>query len=183
MSDVPHRTPSEPAFTASHALLAAALGGLLVATPACSVDGGDLPKAAPLGTSVPVEKDAGEVVDASDAMDAGVADADDGDADTADADTPDGDALDAGVADADADCVEGGIPDAGITKSVVDPTMTLEKFTDLCNMAGGTLEIHPHCGGNNTCKGFSYDSGTQVYTEHGCMGLNTCTGYSCVLPC
>ncbi len=69
-----------------------------------------------------------------------------------------------------------------ITKTVDDPDMTLEKFTAMCDALGGKIEIHPHCGGANSCKGMSYDQTTQVYTEHTCKGLNTCTGFSCVLP-
>jgi hypothetical protein len=60
--------------------------------------------------------------------------------------------------------------------------MTLEKFKALCDELGGTVEIHPGCGGANSCKGMSYDSDTHVFTEHTCKGMNTCTGYSCVLP-
>jgi hypothetical protein len=45
---------------------------------------------------------------------------------------------------------------------------------------GGTIEIHPHCGGANSCGGFSFDETIGVYTEHTCQGLNTCTGYTCV---
>jgi hypothetical protein len=79
-------------------------------------------------------------------------------------------------------------PDGGkvapptITSSVVDETMTLEKFTADCDERGGTIEIHPTCGGHNTCKGMSYDDATHVLTEHTCAGLNTCSGYSCVVP-
>jgi hypothetical protein len=69
-----------------------------------------------------------------------------------------------------------------ITSSVVDDTMTLEKFTANCDALDGKIEIHPTCGGFNTCKGMSYDDGTHVLTEHTCAGLNTCSGYSCVVP-
>jgi hypothetical protein len=80
------------------------------------------------------------------------------------------------------------LPDGGqmepgeITSSVVDETMTLEKFTADCDTRGGKIEIHPGCHGANTCKGLSYDDGTFVLTEHTCAGLNTCSGYSCVVP-
>lgn len=60
--------------------------------------------------------------------------------------------------------------------------MTLEKFKALCESMNGTLEIHLHCGGANSCKGLSYDEVTQVLTEHTCKGMNTCKGYSCVVP-
>ena len=47
---------------------------------------------------------------------------------------------------------------------------------------GGFVEIHPHCGGANSCGGFSFDETIGVFSEHNCAGLNTCTGYTCVLP-
>jgi len=73
-------------------------------------------------------------------------------------------------------------PDRVITYSDAAPDTSLETFTALCNTAGGHIEIAPHCGGMNTCAGFSYDYATGVYTEHTCAGLNTCGGYSCVIP-
>jgi hypothetical protein len=69
-----------------------------------------------------------------------------------------------------------------ITSSVVDPDMTQEAFAAACDEEDGTLELHAHCGGENSCKGFSYDTDTDVLTEHTCKGLNTCAGYSCVVP-
>ena len=72
--------------------------------------------------------------------------------------------------------------DGVITASTVDPDMTLEKFTEECDARGGKLESHSHCGGANSCKGLSYDTGTDVLTEHTCKALNTCAGYSCVIP-
>ena len=97
-----------------------------------------------------------------------------------------------------------------ITSSTTDPSMTLDQFTKNCDARHGTVEIHSHCGGANSCKGMSYDTGNQVLTEHTCKGmnrsgracesmevqehgharlagrvpraLNTCTGYSCVVP-
>lgn len=72
--------------------------------------------------------------------------------------------------------------DPGITKSTTDPSMTLEKFTAECDARHGKVELHAHCGGANSCKGLSYDTDTHVLTEHDCKGLNTCAGYSCVVP-
>jgi hypothetical protein len=69
-----------------------------------------------------------------------------------------------------------------VTSSRVDTTVTLESFTKDCAARSGTLEQHSHCGGANSCKGISYDTGTHVLSEHGCKGLNTCAGFSCVLP-
>lgn len=69
-----------------------------------------------------------------------------------------------------------------VTSSKVVPDMTLEKFTQMCDDRGGTVEINPHCGGSNSCKGMSYDEGTQTLTEHTCKATNTCAGYSCIIP-
>lgn len=76
------------------------------------------------------------------------------------------------------------VPPGGavVTSSTVDDAMTLEKFTAECTSRNGTLEIHSHCGGANSCSGMSYDTGTHVLTEHTCSGLNTCAGYSCIVP-
>jgi len=71
--------------------------------------------------------------------------------------------------------------DAEITSSTVDPNMTLELFTLECNALGGTVEEHSHCGGQNSCQGMSYYVGTETLTVHSCQGLNSCTGYSCVV--
>lgn len=71
---------------------------------------------------------------------------------------------------------------ARITSARTDPSVTLDSFSADCAARKGTLEIHPHCGGANSCKGMSYDSDTKVLTEHTCKGLNTCTGFSCVEP-
>jgi len=69
-----------------------------------------------------------------------------------------------------------------VTSETPAPDMTLEKFTAECTARGGTVEMHSHCGGMNSCKGMSYDESTGVLMEHTCMGLNTCAGYSCVVP-
>jgi hypothetical protein len=68
-----------------------------------------------------------------------------------------------------------------ISKSVV-LDMTVERFTQDCDTRGGTVELHSHCGGVNSCHGLSYDDVTHVLSEHTCRGLNTCSGYSCVVP-
>jgi hypothetical protein len=69
-----------------------------------------------------------------------------------------------------------------VTASRLEPEMTLERFTEECDAQGGTVELHAHCGGVNTCQGFSYDDATHELTEHTCRALNTCSGYSCVVP-
>ena len=72
-------------------------------------------------------------------------------------------------------------PDATVTSTTHDPSMTLETFTERCDELGGVVELICHCGGANTCKGMSYDTTTQTLSEHTCRGLNTCAGYSCVV--
>jgi hypothetical protein len=74
------------------------------------------------------------------------------------------------------------VPDRVITATDAAFGITIETFTALCDRAGGYVEIHPHCGGANSCKGFSYDEGVHTWTEHTCAGLNTCNGFSCVIP-
>lgn len=71
--------------------------------------------------------------------------------------------------------------EASVTSSSTDLTMTEEKFVDMCDSMGGTMEYHSHCGGENSCQGMSYDTNTGVFSEHTCAGLNTCAGYSCVV--
>jgi hypothetical protein len=68
-----------------------------------------------------------------------------------------------------------------VTSSEVVTDMTLTLFTTQCDARGGVVEIHPHCGGANSCKGMSYDTGTLVLTEHSCRGMNACAGYSCII--
>ncbi len=112
-------------------------------------------------------------------------DDDDTSADTASDTASDTDGADGSDADDDAsdDANDDDATEARVvTKEVVDETMTYEKFAAMCDAAGGKLEQHAHCGGDNSCKGFSYDATTKVYSEHTCRGLNTCTGLSCVLP-
>jgi hypothetical protein len=91
-------------------------------------------------------------------------------------------ALGCGSSDDEPKAKAAGTSEGVITSKTTDPDMTLEKFTALCNARSGVVEIHPHCGGANTCKGMSYDDATHEFTEHTCMGLNTCSGYSCVVP-
>jgi len=141
---------SEPSFPASHALLAAALGGLLcVALPACSdgarVASPDASSGPDAGT--PVSPDAPEMLDGSTSA---------------------------------FECDGGVVADAGVT-STQQGSLTLDQFTADCNAQDGVVEIQPHCGGSNDCRGFSYDSETQMLLVHSCRGLNTCGGYSCII--
>ncbi len=141
-------------------LLAAAISGLLC-MPGCGSDGGE--KARDQGTA----GDGDGKIDAS------------GNGDR-DADVGDQSPSDAGDGQGDGDAP--GEQKPTVTLERHDPDMTREKFEELCDQANGKLEVHPHCGGANSCKGFSYDSDVKVYSEHTCKGLNTCTGYSCVVP-
>lgn len=84
------------------------------------------------------------------------------------------------VVDAAANCAPDG---AAITSSHFVTDMTVDRFTTECDARGGQVEIHPHCGGANSCRGMSYDEGTQILTQHTCKAMNTCAGYSCVIPC
>jgi hypothetical protein len=68
-----------------------------------------------------------------------------------------------------------------ITSSTNAGVLTEADFKALCDARGGTVELMPHCGGFATAKGFSYDNGTQLLSEHTCAGANTCGGWNCVL--
>jgi hypothetical protein len=185
--------------TASGALLTAALGGLLFFSSSCGPGDDDPSIDAGLDASAPVDagQDAGEAQDAGADTDAG-ADIDAGtDTDAgadldAGADTDAGLDMDAGVPDMDAAvAMDAGEPldarcDADrvrvVTSSDAAMPISLEDFTALCDAASGYVEIHPTCGGRNSCAGFSYDQTIGVWSEHTCAGLNTCTGYTCVIP-
>ncbi len=181
---------NDPRFTASRALISAALAGLVCAAPGCSSKASDEDNANGKANATPdagVTADAASVEDAQPTADTGTpsdasaaADAEI-EAETDATSLPDADpSSDAGAVDAAIVC-EAGTDGGVITSSTVVSDMTLEKFTAQCDNLGGTVEIHPHCGGSNSCKGMSYDEGTQLFTEHTCKGLNTCAGYSCVV--
>ena len=77
---------------------------------------------------------------------------------------------------------DGGVDhDPHVTSSTVVADLTLDAFTSQCDAKNGVVEIHPHCGGFNACRGMSYDSATEMLTEHTCRGTNTCAGFSCVV--
>lgn len=78
-------------------------------------------------------------------------------------------------------CDAGVIPDASITSAMIVPSMTLDMFTSQCLAQNGMVEISPHCGASNSCRGMSYDIETETLTQHTCQGTNTCGGYSCVI--
>jgi hypothetical protein len=74
------------------------------------------------------------------------------------------------------------MPEGKVISTMVEPEMTLDMFTAECTDQHGKLEMHSHCGGMNSCKGFSYDTSSHVFSEHTCKALNTCSGFSCVTP-
>jgi len=79
------------------------------------------------------------------------------------------------------ECDGGVVPDAGVTSGTVVPGLTRGDFTTKCDDLHGVVEIQPHCGGLNACRGMSYDTNTQVLTMHTCRGTNSCAGYTCVI--
>jgi hypothetical protein len=121
-------------FSASQALLTAAIGGLLCLTTACS--SGD-------STSTPEVNE----------------------------DTPSPATT----------CSNRASDNPTISSSTVDPSLTQDKFSSECTAQNGIMEIQPHCGGSNACRGMSYDNAKQLLTEHNCRAVNTCAGYSCVI--
>jgi hypothetical protein len=68
-----------------------------------------------------------------------------------------------------------------ITSSEAVGVLSEADFKALCDARGGTVELMPHCGGFATAKGFSYDNGTHLLSEHTCAGANTCGGWNCAL--
>jgi hypothetical protein len=81
----------------------------------------------------------------------------------------------------DTTCDGGVVPNPQITSATVVAGLTLDQFTAQCQTVSGILEIQPHCGGSNACRGMSYDSATQTLTQHTCRGMNSCAGFSCVV--
>ena len=69
----------------------------------------------------------------------------------------------------------------GVISTKTVPDLSMEAFTRMCDEVHGVVEVHAHCGGFVTGPGFSYDSGTDAFTEHTCAGYNTCAGFSCVV--
>jgi hypothetical protein len=72
--------------------------------------------------------------------------------------------------------------DPELTSSQTVANLNVAEFTQKCDARGGTVEDIPHCGGLNTCKGFSYDLTTKLLSEHTCKGAATCAGWNCVIP-
>lgn len=77
-------------------------------------------------------------------------------------------------------CTTGVVDDPRVT-STTTGEMSEADFTSRCDSAGGVVQVEPHCGGHNQCRGFSYDSNTQALTENTCRATNTCGGFSCIV--
>lgn len=160
-----HVAPS--ACGVSPGLLAAALGGLLCLS-ACGSD------------ENAVQPGQGDAATEGQQPDASAVFGDAGDASGGE-DAATGQPADASSGDNPADA-EAAEPTPHITLSRVDASITEESFRKQCEELSGKIELHPSCGGKNSCRGMSYDLDTHVYTEHTCKALNTCRGFSCVLP-
>jgi hypothetical protein len=79
-----------------------------------------------------------------------------------------------------AGCETGVVSNPSVT-STSKEAITQEAFSATCASRNGTVQVHPHCGGANSCRGMSYDSETETLTEHSCRATNTCTGFSCII--
>jgi hypothetical protein len=73
-----------------------------------------------------------------------------------------------------------GTTEPKITSSRLVEGLTADGFKALCDARGGTVEVLAHCGGLASARGFSYDVGTQLLSEHTCKGANTCGGWNCI---
>ncbi len=69
---------------------------------------------------------------------------------------------------------------AAITSSKKVENLDADGFKALCDERDGTVEVMAHCGGLASGKGFSYDTTTDMLSEHTCKGTNTCAGWNCV---
>jgi len=174
------RSPSLPA---SQVLLSAALCGLLGASLACRTDKpSEAPESGGDDATVGGEEASATVPsDASSAGDSSAPPPSPDSGDDATASTPPGDDSGSDVAAPPFQCDGGVFADAGVTSSMTVTNMTLATFTSQCDMLYGVVEIIPECRGSNSCRGMSYDSGTETLTQHTCRATNTCAGYSCVV--
>jgi hypothetical protein len=77
-------------------------------------------------------------------------------------------------------CDAGVLPNPSVTATTAG-ALTQAELQAKCDAQQGIFELQPHCGGSNSCRGFSYDSETQVLSEHTCRGMNSCGGFSCVV--
>ena len=152
----------------THPLAQAAMLGLLAAVgTACSDDG---------GTSE-VEGAAG--APAQQATDGTGAESDEG------GNGEDPASADAGSSGEESETSEGGAGGSSakmITSSTSVSGVTKESFTQECDKVDGIVETHASCPAANTGPGFSWDDTRDLWTEHTCALMNTCSGFSCKIP-
>jgi hypothetical protein len=79
------------------------------------------------------------------------------------------------------ECDGGVSPNPTVTSTTTVGTLTLAQFTSQCTGLNGVVEIQPHCGGSNNCRGMSYDSDLGTILQHTCRATNTCAGFSCII--
>mgnify|MGYP002380024391 CR=1 FL=1 len=72
-------------------------------------------------------------------------------------------------------------PEYDVTSTTSRPDLTFQQMADECAAAGGMMQTHATCAGNNACRGMSFNKWSKDFTHHTCRGLNSCGGASCVL--
>lgn len=150
----------EASASVSQALLSAALGGLLcvASVAACSgMASGGGPSG---GGGDPGDPNGGSSSGSSGAL----------------ADVPDGEGPMPDTA-----CDAGVFVSPMVTSMSLFADMTEQQFTSMCDAQNGIVEVQPHCGGLNACRGFSYDNTTDILSVHTCRATNSCSGWSCVI--
>jgi hypothetical protein len=169
----------ECAVAASHALLSAALGGLLcVASSSCGSSTGSSTSAVSTGASSSSSSAGSSMASSAGATSTGAAStgasSSTGSATQATASTD----IDTPIPDTECD---GGVsPTPQVTSSTVG-ALTEDQFTSMCAAQNGIFELQPHCSGSNACRGMSYWSENQTLIQHTCRAQNSCAGYSCVI--
>jgi len=161
--------------SATQALLVAAISGFMSVAAAC---GGKGAAPSPSGSTPLTSSNAGDAYDSASGSDSTAA------ASFADSGTPDTSPT---VISSNphtpipaTKCETGRVPNPQVTSTVVG-ALSQDEFASRCAALNGIFEIQPLCGGSNSCRGMSYDSGSQTLTEHSCQATNTCSGYSCVV--
>jgi hypothetical protein len=89
--------------------------------------------------------------------------------------------TDAASADTDPTETDDTEPADPILSTESRPDLTFQQMSDECEAAGGLMQTHATCAGNNACRGMSFNKWSKDYTEHTCRGLNSCGGASCVV--
>lgn len=158
----------------THALLVAAISGFLSVAAACGGKGPAPSPTVPTSSAGANDADAdnGALYDSA----AGAFTTDSGASVASSSDTP----ANPHTPIPATKCASGQVPNPEVTSTVVG-ALTQDEFASRCAALNGIFEIQPLCGGSNSCRGMSYDSGSQTLTEHSCQATNTCAGYSCVV--